>query len=905
MVCAQPKLIPFLQDNHYGLADPQGNLVVSAQYDELKFFPECEVYVIKQNGKWGFIDEGGVPVLPNRFEEKPPPNMASASKPQAPSVNRVFYRWSSDRFKNTSPFEGCHLHQLHDHKNNQFYLYNTQTQGTLSGPYQDAEITVKEDYQLYRGNPLVTGLFKVGTLDQRINFIDTSGRVVFPFPILNGEALSTDVIAVKREDGLIALFNVQAEPLTPFHYNKVTQKGNGQFLIAEHAEKPAPYIYECDVFNENGQIIFEKTRANFYANERALFYNSDSISLVINKDELTIIEEKGVRFSAVPDNDSFIYILDRDLIGFIDYRGNTIFPPVYQFLRKLSPDRYFFQKDQQAGLMDLNRVVIWEVDSMQYENGNMLRGQITVSRKIGNSKRYGVLDTLGVWVLEPYYQRIHYHDSRAVYSVMRDSMSALLDKSGQIIFPYNPHTFYLDEYAGKVRYSQDSMQYDFDILTRELKTSRKRNVYQTTKENELYVLTDLSGNIVKRTPFTVVDMPYEHSITGPVFLGQEMEGENWFDVMNEHGKIITPAGFGVHKQFRRKAITSNGCTVVVHKEDWNSLSATSSKLRYRSGLIDENGHWKIAPTYAHMNVLDEHFIKFLHFDSLIHRIYNHSGRLLLDDDYWLAESEHSINYLSGIILVNTPADPPHYRQMISHIPQLSFFMEYNIIMREVNKHDVLYGGINLDGELVIPMEYSLILPFIHSYTTASRQNEQGKLTSYLIDKQGKEIRSYPYEMVEFLNGDSTLLRFFQDSLYGIINISGDILLSARYNYIQKQPHINAILVIEGEQNFLIMANQIHRKFPIGQSGYHTDSFRKCSEEYFIVSMKTHRHSDPKLYYVFGSKGVFYGQYKGYEVSYQDYSFLTDIPSGYLRIQDTENSKPYLVDFVNGITFKTK
>ena len=80
---AQP-LIPFLQDQHYGFASIDGNLVIPAQFDEVGFFNRDGLADVRKGNQWSVINRIGKILLPFELDERVKLSYAVTNEPYIP-----------------------------------------------------------------------------------------------------------------------------------------------------------------------------------------------------------------------------------------------------------------------------------------------------------------------------------------------------------------------------------------------------------------------------------------------------------------------------------------------------------------------------------------------------------------------------------------------------------------------------------------------------------------------------------------------------------------------------------------------------------------------------------------------------------------------------------------------------
>jgi hypothetical protein len=67
--CTFAQLIPFCQKTTWGFATKEGKVVIPCVYEQVDFFSDDQLARVKKKGKFGYIDQKGVPVIPLEYDD--------------------------------------------------------------------------------------------------------------------------------------------------------------------------------------------------------------------------------------------------------------------------------------------------------------------------------------------------------------------------------------------------------------------------------------------------------------------------------------------------------------------------------------------------------------------------------------------------------------------------------------------------------------------------------------------------------------------------------------------------------------------------------------------------------------------------------------------------------------------
>lgn len=274
--------------------------------------------------------------------------------------------------------------------------------------------------------------------------------------------------------------------------------------------------------------------------------------------------------------------------GMISTTGDTIVKPIYESLQYLDKDKnlilsgikkqlyglaspegtiltstsYSKIKEYSGGYFQVQQNRLWGY--LNQSGGEQIACQFTDSRPFGNNHlaavktklRWGFIDTLGNWIIEPKYNNAESFDNGTAV-VKNKNGYGVIDISGKWII--------------KPKYK---------------KIIRAGDGLYWIKKGQKYGLTNSSGKWIMTPQFEVV-FPFDRNGLAKVrSSGTFQAAENSTGLVNREGKFILKTKY-------RPTITYLNDSLLVFQEQLGVLFPT-----YRHGLVDINGHIILKPKFT-------------------------------------------------------------------------------------------------------------------------------------------------------------------------------------------------------------------------------------------------------------------------------------------------------------------
>ncbi|HZV68902.1 MAG TPA: WG repeat-containing protein [Saprospiraceae bacterium] len=900
---AQQILIPYFSNGLYGVSDDKGKIVIQPAFEEVNVRHGIELVAFRQNGLWGIMDrKGKVLFTPAIKVEVPSPNYAGRS--DGPFIQNVFRKTTDGE---NEIFADAHLYSIVDDYAHLEYYINPYASQVSYSAFVNVRKIKRESEGLTPCNPGLTGILKVGTRDQMFNFIDTSGRVLFKKNVFNGEALSPEILAVENEKGKVRMVNNLEQPISDFLYDKIS-RDDGEFIIAMKKDTVKKSSTYYSLFTTSGKLIVKDLPYRMETTGKIALIEENNITTMYNQSGDKVTEFENANMWPMSHGKGLFFISIQKQFGIVDEKGKFILKPTYTSMKSFSNGKFAFTLDQKGGLLDEELKPIWTLDSISvteecYGIPGYYKVQKTVPSKYGTKEIYGIADSTGKIIIYPEYKNISYHQRSKIMEVNKDSLRSLVDLNGKVLLPFTKD--HLDVHDGNntvTIYSKEKVV-NLNLTTMKATPLQMRpQKAMAMKNNNLFYLADaqktpLTEAIYKSlTPHGNSDWP------GTVFVGLKTEGNAEFvDILNEKGKNIIPAGYGVYAQHANQSIKRNLVTVF-NKEDAIKFNSDRSnfQLKFRSGAIDFNGAWIIPPDYQVFSNLGNRILRVGNLETNQYALYDFQGRLITSVNYTYVQEPKDDNFKFNRVIVGIPVDPGSYAAFADKLVSEPGLEELKRILEDKNSIPKMkVGAIDLNGKEVIPLDFLKIDPFVYSLTTASKMDKNGNTYSVIIDTMGKEMFRSDFESISFMSGDSTQLIIQTGKNKGVSDFSGKVIIEPAYEVIYYYKEIDGYIVRSIDSSYFISKKTPGIRIAIGRAG--NPDHRSLDDQFFYTSMQDKDDYKKSYFHFFDKQGHYFGEISGNHISTN--VFGAELPKGYIAVMETKDSKPYVVNIRTGMKYR--
>jgi hypothetical protein len=321
-VFAQPNLIPYQKKLKWGFCNSKKQIIISAEFDDAFPFTEGFALVIKDK-KYGLIDEDGKILNDTWYDyaESFSEGLAVIKN------NKGFYGYIDRKGNNPIPFQFNTATSFHegfaqagdegsmfviDYKGNKIsFLYNfiasycngfaAYSSGKDEWGFLDRSgqpITNENYYEV--GNFSKEGLAAVRSsdFDQKIGFIDTTGKLVIPFQFENDRIpYFSEGMAPVSKNGLYGFINTSGDWVINPQYSYAVGFNEGLTCVFLNEK--------CGFIDKKGKVVIP------------IQYNSSVES------DFNFYFSNGL---------AGIYDPEKEKIGFINKKGKTVIPFKYNYL---------------------------------------------------------------------------------------------------------------------------------------------------------------------------------------------------------------------------------------------------------------------------------------------------------------------------------------------------------------------------------------------------------------------------------------------------------------------------------------------------------------------------------------------------------------------------------------------
>lgn len=464
------------------------------------------------------------------------------------------------------------------------------------------------------------------------------------------------------------------------------------------------------VYFEEASRNYEALHVNVFPyltkNRKYKLLNVESNQYVVD-DEFGNIEMAG--------KDLFV-VSKFNKVGMINKAGKQIIPITYNCIEKCGP-AIQVKLGEKYALFTMNGE---KLTDFIYDYLNYKLGYIIVRNDVGNGDvKYGLLGVNGQSILLPEYESIDVISNNKLL-VTKDKLSYLIDETGT-------------------------------ALSSKYKTVTDFNPYFRVEQNGKFGLMDNNGKLVIPVNFEniIVDSPF-------CIFTNKLKQEGIMDlsgniILNAQPNSLSALGNGMYSMDIGNKSTNFSLYNAILKRTVGSaefewISDFSSGYSYagksgKSGVIDMEGKWVIAPIYS---------------DNL-----RYNGNFGEGDGYGEIQGMEEGLYPESVCSPGWVNNSMYYyswdEKYISKSDQLA-----------VVQLDTSFGFSDLKGNIKIPIIYSNIKPFLNGVAEVSRWDNGTYLTE-IIDTEGRVLVS-GFSLRGFFNHNQDVL-LYAPTGYKVLNLS--------------------------------------------------------------------------------------------------------------------------------------
>ncbi|MBP7240270.1 MAG: WG repeat-containing protein [Saprospiraceae bacterium] len=884
----QEVVFPFLVDDKYAIANHRGELLTEAIYDDVMFDNNKPIIAIKKNGLWGYLNYKGQTILEPVIRIDVRQNVIGFQGPSASAAGSVWSNNSSGRY----PFAKSYLYYVKKWPNT--YFFNPFVLDETAQPYLEAStINSNSKSRSNSGSYDRMGLYKVGTIDAKVNFLDSSGIPIFKEPVFDGFPVSSSVLAIENENGKFALFDRKQKAITPFLFDEVKTEDSGNFIQARKRGEGGYYalysrygyliidsLSEYPSMDHGMAIVHQKEE-----NKVMLIDTSGKVLLSYINASLTFNQKRS---------DQFFYGKGGQY-GLIDSLGNFLIQPVYSSLAQLDNDNYSFTQFNSGGVLDSNYHELWRLEGVHVTQTQSNRSDLYNIYKQGvyNGHATGLADQSGKVLFEPLYKFASYWNKCDLFYTQTDSTMAFYNTDFEMIIPPTKHFKSMDCEKGKIIFGETE-PIEFDLNGNPW-IYPKRDVRIQGADGKKF----LSGPDNK--PLTSVLystlQAYKNDSTGQqIFLGLKNDSDPFYEIINEQGTLLDLKEYGVPADHFIHP-SECGLTIVVHKKAFTDRAG-----RVKKGVIDFNGQWVIPPDDQQIFIIQNELIYVSNPIKESITTYDRYGKKVSTKPYIFEKRSGNVQP-PWLVEVTYGKNETEYLDFLKEL--WSFWRIASVndpkTPYSVNFPEMVYGFIDLHGKEVVPMKYTKVSSFRYGYVCVVGKDTDEKAYSAILDLNGREMCKTNYDEISFFNKDSTSFKVALNGKYGIIDLNGLTKLEASFQAIERVPDVNDLWIAHDDQASYLIGKDF-KPVKIGPPGIGVVNELPGDYYYVQINNSSPFQQEPLKVIFFDHSGKRLSQYENVNVLKNSYGKYI-IPDGYALLVEKDSQLPFIFNFIDGKAFR--
>lgn len=494
------------KNGKYGFVNEKGIEIVPPEYDEVDVFHEGRAR-FRKGKKWGFLDTNGNEIVPATYAgcKNFSNGLAAVSTGRnAGYIDLNGYIALPLKYVSAGSFES--VNAVVTVKNQAGYVVYIiiDTQGNALTP----ECTQIDRFNDFPDVLLLTtyssgkcGLFKNG-----------SGIVLSPE---YGEIRLFDKeykCFIMRNNEKYGLFHLNAGIVLPVKYDSI-EIINNKWIAVENKEY---FNIECNnrtvSLSLNHELTEKAKKRNVLRKKIIAGIVLLIVSILITIPIVNPVWYWSMKYSeAIPSDPSNQYYIVRkgEKFGLVDYKNNTMINCKYFYLSKVMNSYFSARVDQKYGLIDINDNVILP---FEYDNiSGYLHGKVSYMVLRNNDFR-GVADVNAKIVVPVVYESIFFPRNDSLIIAKHKSYYGLINMNNEILLPFeytNITSFedscFLIKKRGKTGLYSNQYGLILHPKYEDIQSYSFGKFRYKIKANGLYGLTDKFGNILVPCEYTVIE----------------------------------------------------------------------------------------------------------------------------------------------------------------------------------------------------------------------------------------------------------------------------------------------------------------------------------------------------------------------------------------------------------------
>ena len=881
--------IPYLSNNKYGLSDIYGNLIIEPQYQDVQLFPEFGVIACKKDSLWTLYNYNGIKIFTQIIEN---------------GKNSIPNSWLDiirDDKGNELDYPDLYQFKNEDTRKKIYFnphkiLKNYKELEFESKDFKPRQHLIEGDYKPH------SEIFRI-YVGNMMNFVDSTGQVLFNENLYNAEVCSKDLLVLQNKDFHYAFYSTSGKQLTDYFYSSdyIWTTSSPEHFIVQRLNKQGD-TREYVLLNNKGEDILVGS------NEQFKFIN-------INR----IVLNKKIKTNYKTEYNAYI----------LNYTGDTIKAFKNRKINVLNENEFSIMGNEQCCLINSHFDTLFCLDSISILSIRYFLKKDSTKIKTyifhNNSRTYqkGILDSLGNVKVDPLFESSLSITADGYIKFQTDDKFGVVNFEGDTLIPLQKNQIVIENDLIKV--FEDNGRFDIYSKGKKL-TNYVSNKTKTTDNPWKVFFVNIDGDPLCKPIYRWIhDKQCNSKLLYFAALDTTLVGKTVFDIYNENAKKINPEGyvyypdddaFGYPCPDPILKLINFDDLVTIQKykgQDYLPLGIQIPKV----GVIDINGNWILHPSDK---ITENKLDFFVQSDTsqLFFDVFNLDGKKI---------NKISYNYLynsylkSKMVIVARLSNPDILEKLPKSIFQkrrklyTSRYWDHNQIFLQNGIYH--FGFLNEFGMEVVKLKYDKVNDYFYTFTTASKKNKHDKNTSYVIDKKGNELLKTNYESLEIFFEDSTKLKTELNGKYGMIDLSGNVILEPKYINIE---------TIDGSLGFYLLYDTLN--YYISDSKGNCRIIDECnhkannSKENSNISLNKIQITALKEgYFIFDFKS---GGYKIYDKNLKElFSFCefykigfygeSDrrlrnelvVPKGYLSLQKSKDNRQYLFNLKSGFEYKSE
>ena len=568
--------VSFAKENLYGVQDEVHGIILEPLFSELKIHSEYGLIAGRQNNTWQFYNFSGKLLVNSNFTRYRIESMHSGY------VGAKYIRYSG-------------LAEIREKTGGPRYILNAfapQVEPTLYPP----EVIIKFERSWFHDlTAAETGIATITREDQKMNFIDSTGNLIFPVWLHRASLVARNYMAIDTGVGLMALSTKYFDQRSDYLYNEIIGLYNPDYFLAKRkSDQGMTTHYVLDTL---GKIIFESSHHIEPVDEKYIIVNGDKSGLY-TYEGLPIAEFENSLLHLMGSEKEKFQLVQNGKKGLVNLQGKIILEPVYKEIFTMEGDYSIGHRDGGSSLLDENLKEIFFLESGEIAFVDLIPGFFRASKRMNGRYRQGILDSLGGVVMPFEHQYIFYDKSFDLILTQTDSMIALYDRKLNPIMPYR-----VGNYVGNPDFPEFYIMSSDSVWvykrTGELFMRFANGNPEITPSNYYEYLPGFFGKYGEIVYDNAYRQLFSNGIEGTsklVIIGRAKNSSDPFNhVFNNDRKWILPDGYALMEGNTNIRTGTKGMIIVHHIQD-----VLEEKTIPRAGVIDMEGQWVLPPAIQHI-----------------------------------------------------------------------------------------------------------------------------------------------------------------------------------------------------------------------------------------------------------------------------------------------------------------